>query len=76
MYIVRAVPPRQGKERPCIDVRFPPSPLLHKIDAMTLASELGQKYATRNYPSQGTPICKLHGPSIKPRKFLVTLTRA
>ena len=31
------------------------------------ASELGQKYATQNYPSQGTPICKLHGPSIKPR---------
>ncbi len=30
------------------------------------ASELGQKYATQNYPSQGTPICKLHGPSIKP----------
>ncbi len=34
---------------------------------MMLASELGQKYATQNYPSQGTPICKLHGPSIKPR---------
>ena len=34
---------------------------------MTLASELGQKYATQNYPGQGTPICKLHGPSIKPR---------
>ncbi len=31
------------------------------------ASELGQKYATQNYPSQGTQICKLHGPSIKPR---------
>ncbi len=31
------------------------------------ASELGQKYATKNYPSQGTQICKLHGPSIKPR---------
>ncbi len=30
------------------------------------ASELGQKYATQNYPSQGTPICKLHGPSTKP----------
>ncbi len=30
------------------------------------ASELGQKYATKNYPSQGTQICKLHGPSIKP----------
>ncbi len=29
------------------------------------ASELGQKYATQNYPSQGTPICKLHGPSKK-----------
>ncbi len=38
---------------------------------MTLASELGQKYATRNYPSQGTPIiCKLHGPSIKPRSTI------
>ncbi len=24
------------------------------------ASELGQKYATKNYPSQGTPICRLH----------------
>ena len=34
---------------------------------MMLASELGQKYATQNYPGQGTPICKLHGPSIKPR---------
>ncbi len=56
-----------GKERPCIDVRFPPSPLLYAHDTMTLASELGQKYATQNYPSQGTPICKLHGPSIKPR---------
>ncbi len=30
------------------------------------ASELGQKYATKNYPSQGTQICKLHGPRIKP----------
>ncbi len=30
------------------------------------ASELGQKYATQNYPSQGSPICRLHGPSIKP----------
>ncbi len=40
---------------------------LFRIDAKTLASELGQKYATQNYPSQGTPICKLHGPSIKPR---------
>ncbi len=33
------------------------------------ASELGQKYATQNYPSQGTPICKLHGPSIKPSQI-------
>ncbi len=41
-----------------------------------LASELGLKYATQNYPSQGTPICKLHGPSIKPRKFLVTFARS
>ncbi len=24
------------------------------------ASELGQKYATKNYPSQGTPICRLN----------------
>ncbi len=24
------------------------------------ASELGQKYATQNYPSQGTPICRLN----------------
>ncbi len=63
----RSAPP--GKEQPCIDVRFPPLPLLYKIDAMTLASELGQKYATQNYPSQGTPICKLHGPSIKPRNI-------
>ncbi len=37
---------------------------------MTLASELGQKYATQNYPGQGTPICKLHGPSIKPRNAI------
>ncbi len=36
-------------------------------DALTLALELGQKYATQNYPSQGTPICKLHGPRIKLR---------
>ena len=35
------------------------------------ASELGQKYATKNYPSQGTQICKLHGPSIKPSHFLL-----
>ena len=59
-----------GKERPRIDVHFLPSPLLYALDAMTLASELGQKYATQNYPSQGTPICKLHGPSIKPRTRL------
>ncbi len=39
---------------------------LFKNDAKMLASELGQKYVTQNYPSQGTPICKLHGPSIKP----------
>ncbi len=56
-----------GKGWPCVDVHFPPSPLLYKIDVMMLASELGQKYATQNYPSQGTLICKLHGPSIKPR---------
>ncbi len=55
-----------GKERPSTDVRFPPSPLFVILDALTLASELGQKYATQNYPSQGTPICKLHGPRIKP----------
>ncbi len=35
------------------------------------ASELGQKYTTQNYPSQGTQICKLHGPSIKPRKCVL-----
>ncbi len=29
------------------------------LDALTLASELGQKYAIINYPSQGTPICRL-----------------
>ncbi len=38
-----------------------------------LASELGQKYTTQNYPSQGTPICKLHGPSIKPRTWLLSI---
>ncbi len=37
---------------------------------MTPASELGQKYATQNYPSQGTQIFKLHGPRIKPRKSI------
>ncbi len=62
-----------GKEQPCIDVRFSLSPLLYTLDAMTLASELGQKYTTQNYPSQGTPICKLHGPSIKPRKCVFFL---
>ena len=30
------------------------------LDALTHASELGQKYATQNYPSQGTPICRLY----------------
>ncbi len=30
------------------------------------ASELGQKYATQNYPSHGTQIGTLHGPPIKP----------
>ncbi len=41
------------------------------------ASELGQKYATQNYPSQGTQICKLHGPSILPsHTHLVCLTKS
>ncbi len=42
---------------------------------MTLASESGQKYATQNYyPGQGTPICKLHRPSIKPCKGYSRIT--
>ncbi len=40
------------------------------------ASELGQKYATQKYPSQGTQICKLHGPSIKPRTRMEHLTKS
>ncbi len=49
-----------GKERPCIDVHFPLSPLLCKIDAMMLASELGQKYTIRDLkPFAKLIVCSL-----------------
>ena len=41
------------------------------LDALMLASELGQKYAIINYPSQGTPNLQVnHGPSRKPSQTL------
>ncbi len=39
------------------------------------ASELGQKYATKNYPSQGTPICRLStAPAENLRNTTLSLT--